>query len=284
MIEDCDDDIQDADEAESGQIECGDHGVQISEATVEVQSDDGYKFEYSVKIINPNRMSEFKSVRICKWKQCKTLDDLRSFLSAKVPSVGVNDEKPDFAVVDIGYIEPGHGMKGRKQWLNSDDDVNEMYSNHTGRRNILLWAYSHARNPGPAKKGESNFETHKKSLGEVDDKYEELKKIHGTKYTPEQLRMWAHMIRLGKHESTDEPPDLPFWRGRKRQQVNTDPQPTKRAAVVADNISSNTSRVSMRSELLDQLSKWYKLNADGVVSDSEYEELKKTILSDIKQL
>ena len=53
-------------------------------------------------------------------------------------------------------------------------------------------AYSHARNPGPAKKGESNFETHKKSLGEVDDKYEELKKIHGTKYTPEQLRMWAH--------------------------------------------------------------------------------------------
>ena len=48
--------------------------------------------------------------------------------------------------------------------------------------------------------------------------------------------------------------------------MNTDPQPTKRAAVVADNISSNTSRVSMRSELLDQLSKWHKLNADGVIS------------------
>ena len=53
-------------------------------------------------------MSEFKNVHICKWKQCKTLDDLRSFLNAKVPSVGVNDEKPDFAIVDIGYIEPGH--------------------------------------------------------------------------------------------------------------------------------------------------------------------------------
>jgi hypothetical protein len=93
------------------------------------------------------------------------------------------------------------------------------------------------------------------------------------------------MIRLGKHESTDEPPDLPFWRGRKRQQENTDPQPTKRPAVVADVTSSSTSAsVSVRSDLLDQLSKWHKLNADGVVSDSEYEELKKTILSDIKQL
>jgi hypothetical protein len=44
-----------SDEADSGQIaEYGD--VQIEEATVEVQSDDGNKFEYSVKAINPNRM------------------------------------------------------------------------------------------------------------------------------------------------------------------------------------------------------------------------------------
>ena len=60
--------------------------------------------------------------------------------------------------------------------------------------------------------------------------------------------------------------------------------PQKEQQWFADNISSNTSHVSMRSELLDHLSKWHKLNADGVVSDSEYEELKKTILSDIKQL
>ena len=55
-------------------------------------------------------------------------------------------------------------------------------------------------------------------------------------------------------------------------------QATKKAAVVTDSASS-TSRVSVRSELLDQLSKWHKLNMDGVVSDAEYEELKKTILT-----
>ena len=54
---------------------------------------------------------------------CKTLDDLRSFPCTKVPSVVLNGEEPDFAIVDLGYREPGHGVKGRKQWLNNDDDV-----------------------------------------------------------------------------------------------------------------------------------------------------------------
>ena len=107
MIEESDDSQSDSGPAEN----CDD--VQIEEAAVvEVQSDDGNKFEYSVKIVNPIRMSEFKNIRICKWKECKTLDDLRSFLDAKVPSVGVNGEEPDFSVVDLGYIEPGHGNKG----------------------------------------------------------------------------------------------------------------------------------------------------------------------------
>ena len=93
--------------------------------------------------------------------------------------------------------------------------------------------------------------------------------------------MWAHMLRLGKHDSSDEPPDLPFWRGRKRAQLNVETPAPKKVAVDS---ATSTSRVSVRSELLDQLSKWHKLNTDGVVSNVEYEELKKTILTDIKQL
>jgi hypothetical protein len=42
--------------------------------------------------------------------------------------------------------------------------------------------------------------------------------------------------------------------------------------------------VSIRSELLDQLAKWHKLNENGVVTNEEYEELKRSILADIKQL
>lgn len=34
------------------------------------------------------------------------------------------DGRPDF---DIGYTEPGHGVKGKNQWLNTDDDVKSMH-------------------------------------------------------------------------------------------------------------------------------------------------------------
>ena len=41
--------------------------------------------------------------------ECKNLDDLRLFLTAKVPSVDVNGEEPDFSVVDLGYTEEQKG-------------------------------------------------------------------------------------------------------------------------------------------------------------------------------
>ena len=81
-----------------------------------------------------------------------------------------------------------------------------MYAKHVGKRNILLWAYSHVKNPSkkgdtnfdahkknPSKKGDTNFDAHKKSLVEVDKKYDELREKHGSKYSLEQLRMWAHV-------------------------------------------------------------------------------------------
>lgn len=65
--------------------------------------------------------------------------------------------------VDLGYIEPGHGRKGRKQWLNTDSDVEEMYKKHLAK----LWAYSCATSSTkkkPVKRVESTFAGHKESL------------------------------------------------------------------------------------------------------------------------
>ena len=43
-------------------------------------------------------------------------------------------------IIDIvGYIEPGHGVKGKQRWLLADSDLDEMYDIHTGKVNILLW-------------------------------------------------------------------------------------------------------------------------------------------------
>lgn len=162
------------------------------------------------------------------------------FLNMKVPDD--LDSRPNFDSTDIGYIEPGHGLKGKKQWLHSNDDLAVMYEKHAGRRSILLWAYSvSGKEKSTSQKKGTNYEEHRRSLSEVDEKYEALRKKHGTKYSPEQLRMWAQLIRLGKHESMEEPPDKPFWRGRKRRH-DSDSQP-------ASNVISPKKKISVRSEI-----------------------------------
>lgn len=57
----------------------------------------------------------------------------------------------------------------------------------------------------------------------------------------------------------------------------------KRQCLSIRNVSP-IEKVSIRSELLDQLAKWHKLNENGAVTKEEYEELKISILTDIKQL
>lgn len=58
--------------------------------TEEVAVADGVMFEYSIKIINSIRMSEFKNIRVCRWKCCQELNELRSFLGVKVPPVEID--------------------------------------------------------------------------------------------------------------------------------------------------------------------------------------------------
>ena len=118
-----------------------DSDVEVDRASShDVQDRPEVRFEYSIKIMNPGRLSEFKNVRICEWKRFGKLKDLRAFLTTKVPSVDVGGEKPDNDHVDLGYLEPGHGTKGKKQWLNTDEDIQVMYENHEGKRSIQLWA------------------------------------------------------------------------------------------------------------------------------------------------
>ena len=38
-----------------------------------------------------------------------------------------------------GYVEPGHGMRGKKWWLSSEKDLFEMYDIYSGKKEILLW-------------------------------------------------------------------------------------------------------------------------------------------------
>jgi hypothetical protein len=114
------------------------------------------------------------------------------------------------------------------------------------------------------------------TINAVQQLVEELKEKHGSKYTVECLNAWAHMINMGKHSSKDDPPDLPFFGKKKKAMESTSVTPS--TSVHAD---SPSKWVGVRTQCIDQLTKWHDLLKSGAISPSQYEELKGTILKDM---
>ena len=131
----------------------------------------------------------------------------------------------------MGYIEPGHGAKGKMRQLNDDDALKEMYVLHKRIRDILLWMHgdtegtstdpelstntdgaplckcSHTDTSTSATKRDSIATT----ISQVEAIIEKLKETHGEKgYSVEHFNCWTHMINSGKWSSYDSPPDFPF--------------------------------------------------------------------------
>ena len=82
------------------------------------------------------------------------------------------------------------------------------------------------------------------------------------KFSPEQLRAWSHLLEMEKHDSYEEPPEKPFFRGRKSSPTNPSPgTPGNKLTPVG---ISPGKKVNMHSELIDQLQKWYILETGGI--------------------
>lgn len=78
-------------------------------------------------------------------KYCKSLVELKRFVTAALPES--MDGAP--SLDDGSEIGSGHGSKGKRCWLNSNTDLKEMYKQHQGKKEILVWCYS--ENPEPKK-------------------------------------------------------------------------------------------------------------------------------------
>ena len=94
-----------------------------------------------------------------------------------------------------------------------------------------------------------------------------MKEKHGSKYKPEQIRTWAHMFRVGMHDTLEEPPDKPFFHGvgQKRPQEASSTTSPERKKVVSGSLSPGK-RVNVRSELIDQLKKCQELVESGAIT------------------
>ncbi len=131
---------------------------------------------------------------------------------------------------------PGHGGRGKQRWITTDYDLEDMYTEYQGKKEVLLWLFSiptsdvsktkhrsrsPVRQPEDGKKqdsgkgkSQSNYE---RKLDQVETILRSLKEKQLRRYPEEKLRAWAYLIRMKKHASYDEPPDLPFFRNRNKQ-------------------------------------------------------------------
>jgi hypothetical protein len=167
---------------------------------------------------------------------------------------------------------PGHGLKGKQKTLATNEDVEAMYDDYEGKQ-IRLWIKrhrpqkrTHSPSPIPSSKARrSGYDTHLEKMSEVEIIFEKLQETHDN-FSPEQLRAWAHMLQMKKHDSYELPPDKPFF-GKSRRKETMSPG----------------KRINMRSKCIDQLEKWHRLMESGAISAEQYQELQHTILSDIKK-
>lgn len=254
-----------------------------AQACIQVPSHVSPRFKYSVKIVNPKKKSEYEIQVLRTDHMFTSVEELKTQIvqdcESKVP------EKP----TQLGFIEPGHGLRGKQRWINSEDDLKEMYHLHKGKDEIILWCFhpvpsQATTRPGLKRPREgdtlaqkkskgSRYEQHVDKMMQVKQIEEQLQEKHSGQFTPEQIRAWAHYNQSGKYDSLDVPPNLPFWRDATNKAKDRQTVPL-----------SPGKRVTMRGQCVDQLSKWHDLLEKGAITNEQYTELKSTILDDVKKL
>ena len=91
---------------------------------------------YSVKVMNAAKRSEYRIYNIRNGIEFFTIESLEQFIKLKFKEFRQCEE------MCVGYIVPGHGWKGKQQWINADEDLEELYSTYSNKdMSIMLWCY-----------------------------------------------------------------------------------------------------------------------------------------------
>ena len=91
------------------------------------------------------------------------------------------------------------------------------------------------------------------------------------------------MYNMEKHRTLDTPPNLPFFTGAKRGNVEVEiSSEFSRHQVQSSATISHGKRVNLRSESIKQLVDWHSHLEKGGISKEQYDEVQHAILKDIK--
>ncbi len=117
-------------------------------------------------------------------------------------------------------------------------------------------------------------------LARVQEIVKQLKDKHGSKYTIEKLNCWAHMVDMGKHDSMDQPPSLPFFGAKPSTVKSTSTDNSPKGLPPGSGISPGK-LVKMRGDSISQINVWHDLLEKGAITLEQYSNLQQRILSDI---
>ena len=258
-------------------------------------------YRYKLKITNRRKKSQYNIKSLGSKEQFYTIDDLKLYVTGVVENFDGT----------LGYIEPGHGTKGKMVFLSDDDDLYEMYVVHKRKPEVLLWCYGDVDKDSTALADGEVSVTRKRcgdqserecpaskrtqsisnTLSAVESIITKLREKHGKgSFSVEKLNCWAHMINSGKWSSYDNPPNLPFFKEKKEHtsahsSMNVSSQVNASGSVPAPSLSSSPGkRLNLRMQCIEQLSKWHVLLEAGAIDQAQFDQLKATILDDINNL
>lgn len=96
--------------------------------------DNAKKVTYSIKLISPLNPNGDKPQ---KWTNTTRFSDVARLRSEIKSNFGDYFDGENF---EIGYIEPGHGARGRQVPIIYTEDLTRMYSRCNRTKQIVLWA------------------------------------------------------------------------------------------------------------------------------------------------
>lgn len=254
-------------------------------------------FSYSIKLVNPLRKTEYRIYNMRDIKKFTGVASLESFIRDTFK------EYEDYSgELSLGYVKPGHGWKGQQKWINSDEDVWELYAIcKDNKRSIMLWCYLPSTSPLSIKRPNTNTSDcsskRLKCVQSIDGKiggakstFDLLREKHGKKYTAEQLHAWAQLIEMKRYESLEESPDYPAFASRKQnvQKKSKSDEADGNSIKVSGGagpssqaIISPTKKINMRMLCIEQLQKIGELKEKGNITQVHYDKLQDAIMQDI---
>ena len=241
--------------------------------------DDGdMQYSYIVKVLDGDGKKGYKVHKLRTSKHFTSCMEIKDQLQESLKEHLSCDK------FDIGYIEAGRqGIRGKTRWIFSSEDIHDMYESYksAGKTEIILWCDGRRQvagkkrqsptteeNEGGSKKSRTPCgEAIRKAMDEVTIIYQKLDEKHHEVYSPEQLKVWAHLISNGTHTSYDIAPNKRFFHGRKNPSTST-------SHMKDSNEFSPAKRCNSRSQYVVQLKDLHALYESGALSKQEFDDQK----------